>query len=405
MVFSTLAIGAAADGFDLDGDGEADNKFAAVASLANTPIEESIESLDIVLPMEFFDLDEVEPDSCVKFALYQGVYRLDADEDGIETVGDGGDCNDTLMAVNPAATEVADNGIDDDCDGIADEEADNTPSTDTSDGDSDGVTLADGDCDDTNDQINPGLDEICGDGLDNNCDGVADWTVGAAVVHCSPFDSELDPIAVSDASFKDDGSPLIAFPAGELVDEGSLKFRSGPSLFSLVLPLVDGIDLELRITGTTIEADMVMGTDGYILENGRLGGILDSYTLDQVRGLDVEEIGLRPEDSFADALYANVLGVLLGLRKAPAGTPGEGCLTPDIDVDGDGLEAFCDTTPDTEPFTVDMCVDGDGTVFMDDGDTQCTEALDDEGNRRFVDGVSIAITFDTLPATLPAALQ
>src|SRR5262245_31240382 len=50
-----------------------------------------------------------------------------------------------------------------------------TPGTDDCvDNDGDGVTTCDGDCDDSDALSNAGGNEICGDGIDNNCDGVAD---------------------------------------------------------------------------------------------------------------------------------------------------------------------------------------------------------------------------------------
>ena len=400
MVFSALAIGKTEDGFDLDGDGEPDNKFAAISSLTNDPINSSFDDFSLVLPMEFFDLPEVGEDECVKFAIYQGDYRLDGDGDGKDSAREDGDCNDHVENFRPGIADTPDNGIDDDCDGPADESAEVTLSTSTADTDEDGVTIADGDCDDTNALIKPGLTEVCGDGLDNDCDGVADWTNGAVPPACSPYDDNLDPLVLNDNSFDDDGAPLISFKTGTIkMVDGVLRLHSGPSVFTLALPLSSDITLDLSITGTTIEADMVMTPAGWALRNGRLGGVLDTYTMDQVRGLTVEQINLNPEDSLADAIYAEgTLGVLLGLRKGEAGTPGEGCLTPDIDVDGDGIEAFCDSTPDTDPQVVDKCVDGDGTVIMDEGTTQCSAAVDENGNLRFADGVSIAITFETTPA-------
>jgi hypothetical protein len=299
---------------------------------------------------------------------------------------------------------VVGNGIDDDCDGLADE-VDSTPSSDTSDSDGDGVSLADGDCDDTRSSVKPGLMEVCGDGLDNDCDGVADWDVDAETPYCSPFDAELDTIFLDDSSFDGSGGAAIAFTSGTItMVDGTPHLVAGPSLVNITLPVADGIPpLDLQITAATIDADLVKGPDGWIMQNGRLGGVLDARSTDQIRGLRIDVIDLKPEDSLADAIYANALGALFGLKQAEPGTAGEGCLTPDIDVDADGLEAFCDTNPSDDNNIVGKCVDGDGTtVILDEGSTQCTEALDDDGTPRFVDGVSILLRFETTAAVLPS---
>lgn len=90
----------------------------------------------------------------------------------------GGDCDDTDPSISPAAAEVADNGRDDDCDGLADEDAFGTPSGDGSDSDGDGVPIAVGDCDDTTPNTWPGAAEIVGDLRDNDCDRLSDEGVG-----------------------------------------------------------------------------------------------------------------------------------------------------------------------------------------------------------------------------------
>jgi hypothetical protein len=94
-----------------------------------------------------------------------------------------------------------------------------------------------------------------------------------------------------------------------------------------------------------------------------------------------------------------VLGVFLALPKA-VDSDYPDCHMPDIDVDQDGYEIFCDSNPGDDVKTVDTCIDGDGTVVMDQGGTHCTEAKDDAGNYRFVDGISVALNFETVPAVL-----
>ena len=58
MVIHELEIGELEDGFDLDNDGDPDNKLSAVGSLARSSIDDSFEQFDIVIPFEFFDFDD-----------------------------------------------------------------------------------------------------------------------------------------------------------------------------------------------------------------------------------------------------------------------------------------------------------------------------------------------------------
>ena len=51
---------------------------------------------------------------------------------------------------------------------------------DDCDNDNDGVTIAQGDCDDSNGAVHPGATEVC-DGVDNDCDGAVDENAGCGV--------------------------------------------------------------------------------------------------------------------------------------------------------------------------------------------------------------------------------
>jgi hypothetical protein len=111
----------------------------------------------------------------------------DVDNDGDRYTENQGDCNDTDARIYPGAIELCD-GKDNNCNGVIDEFCVNTCTTNGDcpsnfcvrgicasvadpDNDRDGFTVGMGDCDDANSTIYPGAVEVCGDGIDQDCNG------------------------------------------------------------------------------------------------------------------------------------------------------------------------------------------------------------------------------------------
>ena len=152
----------------------------------------------------FDDLDEDGVAACEDCDDTDGeigsksIFTFDADGDGYGGVGNPtesqcypsagftdntDDCDDLDATINPDMVETC-NSKDDDCDGDVDEDVTTvfyrdedgdgfgTPdvTTQACEAPADYSTSAD-DCDDSLADVNPGAEEICDDGLDNNCDG------------------------------------------------------------------------------------------------------------------------------------------------------------------------------------------------------------------------------------------
>ncbi len=98
----------------------------------------------------------------------------DADGDGYkDPICGGNDCNDYNAAINPGATDICENGIDENC-----FYGDATCPCSDADGDGYGnpgktncAKSAETDCNNNNANIYPGATEICGNGVDEDCSG------------------------------------------------------------------------------------------------------------------------------------------------------------------------------------------------------------------------------------------
>ena len=103
------------------------------------------------------------------------------------------DCNDEDDQIYPGAAERC-NAQDDDCDGVL-------PAGDADD-DGDGVPVCGGDCDTADATVYPGAEEVCGDGLDNDCDGYTD--------NRCPTDADSADVLISGESTSDNFGYSVA---------------------------------------------------------------------------------------------------------------------------------------------------------------------------------------------------
>ncbi|MCP4808208.1 MAG: hypothetical protein GY884_22920 [Proteobacteria bacterium] len=230
-------------------------------------------------------VDSGEP--CEELTWY-----VDADGDGVGgsdtleaceapngAVDVGGDCDDTNADVFPAASEVC-NGIDDDCDGLLDDDDDSldttTLSTFYSDGDGagfgdaavpveacaegDGIVADDTDCDDTQQYVFPGADEVC-NGVDDDCDVDVDEEALDATTWYADSDSDDygDPNTSEDACDQ---------PAGFVADDtdcDDTRFETNPFADELCNTFDDDcdgdVDEDSALDAPTWYTDS--DTDGY----------------------------------------------------------------------------------------------------------------------------------------------
>ncbi len=208
---------------------------------------------------------------------YGGVGTESPDADGACLLVDnqstvGGDCDDSLASIYPGALEIADDGLDQNCDGadavtcFEDGDTDGFGGALTVDIDGDclddpGQTDLGGDCDDTVGTVWPNAPEVLDDGVDQDCNGfdsVTCWYdgdgdgdgVGGTVQ--PGLDGTCDAPNLSETTDDCDDSSPIAWPGADevcngadddcdgVVDAGSLAafFPAGGTAHVTLPPLV-----------------------------------------------------------------------------------------------------------------------------------------------------------------------
>ena len=235
-----------------------------------------------------------DPDEgAVTVSLSADVAEAPDDADGDGYTIDDGDCDDDDAAVNPGVDEVWYDGVDSDCNGASDFDQDaDGHASDEHGGD---------DCADTDASVNPSASEVDGNGIDDDCDGTIDDAT-------TTVDADADGYAAGPDDC-DDTNPDVNTGATEVAGNG----------------IDDDCDGEIDEILATTDAD----GDGYTEADG-----------------DCDDTDAAVNPAATEVWYDGV---------------DQDCDGNDLDQDGDGsvLAYDCDDTdPNAFPGNVETWYDG-----------------------------------------------
>jgi len=296
---------------------------------------------------------------------------------------EGGDCDDTDPSVHPSQPELCD-GIDNDCDLAIDEES--MPVTWYIDADADGFGAADGDtqvscfevpgyallpldCDDSRPSINPSAPERC-DGIDNDCNGVADYLIGPGDSEDNDGDGYADLMCPGGGGSDCDDTEGASYPGAAEICDGKDNDCNGQvdenieTLFWLPDLDGDGYGDDL---GLPVESCLP------VAGHAPRGGDCDDANPDRRPGLpdtcndiDIDCDGSIDEDAARNAYY--------------------------LDEDGDGFNGgepiVACVAPSGGKLVSADCADDDNTIFP--GAAEVCDSIDNDCDDTVDEGVSIS---------------
>jgi hypothetical protein len=338
------------------------------------------------------------------------VIPLDGDGDGINTGELGGeDCDDENPEVGPGATEICD-GIDNDCDGRVD--ADDDDIVDAIEGypdldgdgfgdDSESILTCDltdlsdvpGDCNDSDALVHPDAMEVCGDGLDNDCDGTSGackWTGDTPVTTANHIsfgsysgDSLAQGLAGGDLNGDGQNDLIIGaagFDASE-VETGAVYIIQGP-----LVETVGDVETQATFVIDGVGANAALGSS---LSVGDFNADGSQDLIIGAPGTQIPGLGLVAGEAyiFYDGVTTDCTSddADVTISASAGGQRFGDRISTEGDLDGDGLNdvlisSLEDSTYDTDAGAVAVFLGGtplSGSLSVDDRDTQL--AANDNG--------------------------